>query len=415
MSDIELSIWAAMLGALLTFFGASLADAIRNPTVAAWRALVFIALVGSTAMIMSGWVEHLWQIQQPTWLIPAKVTLGPLSGALALFYLGIWFGNLAQDPWLDNLINWGSFLQCIAAGVLLATVLIWPEHGRTVLVAAFVVNVISVIMALAAAARGVALGDRLAIAMLIACVCLGIMVLGLYAKALGWASSYLLWALTAICSVVYFLVVTVLTIQRNRQRRLITRMSEGIAKSDEITGLPVGGTLLSKIDDAMWRSVRIESECAVLAVWVENLYVFNDALDSSIEHEIRRVFAARIGRAIGFRHTLGLQQARCFAAGISGIRDRERVREKISRLIPILLRPIQVGVMLGRSERYDPKIGVGVIFVGLGHMIDPLNAMDQAQALAKKAMRDPSGMLMQEAQPQADATSKKSLPENQET
>lgn len=411
MSNIELSIWAAMLGALLTFFGAALADALRNPTVAAWRALSFIALVGASSMVMSGWVEHVAQIRQTEWLIPAKVALGPLSGALALFYLGIWFGNLAQDPWLDRLIHWGSFAQCLAAAALLVSVVLWPQHGRLLLIAAFIVNLASVIMALAATARGVALGDRLAMAMVAACVCLGVMVIGLYAKGLGWASSNLLWALTAICTVVYFLVTTVLTIQRNRQRRLIMRMSEGIAKSDEITGLPVGGTLLSKIDDALWRSVRIECECAVMAVWVDNLYVYNDELDSTIEHEIRRVLAARIGRAIGFRHTLGLQQARCFVAGISSISHRERIRDKISDLVPNLQRPIQVGVMLGQSQRYDPEIGIGVIFVGLGHMTDPLSAMDQAQGLAKKALREPSRLLLEEARPLADATTRNPTPD----
>jgi GGDEF domain-containing protein len=100
------------------------------------------------------------------------------------------------------------------------------------------------------------------------------------------------------------------SIMRNRQRRLIVRMSEGIAKTDEITGLPVGGTLLSKIDDALWRSVRIDAECAVMAVWIENLYLYNDVLDTSIEHEIRHVLAAKIRRAIGFRPVLGLQQSR---------------------------------------------------------------------------------------------------------
>ena len=56
----------------------------------------------------------------------------------------------------------------------------------------------------------------------------------------------------------------------------------------------------------------MERECAVMAVWIDNLYVFNDEIDRSIEHEIRHVLTARIHRAVGFRHTLGLQQARCF-------------------------------------------------------------------------------------------------------
>jgi GGDEF domain-containing protein len=408
MSNVELSIWAAMLGALLTFFGAALADALRNPTIAAWRALSYIALTGTSAMIMSGWVEHIAPILQPEWLLPAKITLGPLSGALALFYLGIWFGNLAQDAWLDRLIHWGSTVQCFAAALLLLAVVVWPQYGRVLFVFAFAINIATVIMAIAATARGIALGDRLALPMLVACACLAIMVTGLYTKGLGLASSNLLWAFTAVCAVIYFLVTTVLTIMRNRQLRLIRRMSEGIAKTDEITGLPVGGTLLSKVDDAIWRSVRIETECAVLAVWVDNLFVYNDELDSSIEHEIRHVLAARIHRAIGFRHTLGLQQSRCFIAGVSAISHRQRVTEKTASMIVNLQRTIQVGVLLGQSQNFAPKLGIGLVFVGMGHMTDPLSAMDQAQALAKKALREPTRMLCEEAHPTSYVPSHKS-------
>jgi GGDEF domain-containing protein len=410
MSHIELSIWAAMLGALLTFLGAAVADAIRSPSIAAWRAIGFIVLTGTSAMIMSGWVEHVAALQHSAWLMPAKVTLGPLSGALALLYLGIWFGKLAQDPWLERLISWGSFAQCLAAAALLLTVVIWPAQAHTWLQVAFLVNVGSVVLALSATARGVALGDALAMPMVVACASLGLMVVGLYAKGLAWASSNLLWGLTAFAAAAYFSITTVLTISRNRQRRLIVRMSEGIAKTDEITGLPVGGTLLSKIDDAVWRSVRIDAECAVMAVWIDNLFDYNDVLDASIEHEIRHVLAAKIGRAIGFRHTLGLQQSRCFIAGISVVKDRRRVVSKAVELVANLRKPMQVGVMSGQAQTYEPKLGIGVVFVGAGHMTDPLSAMDHALALAKRALREPERVLSEEANPTSALSSRKPVP-----
>jgi hypothetical protein len=409
MSNIELSIWAAMLGALLVFFGGALTDAIRNPTLAAWRAVGFVLLVGSTSMIMSGWFEYVVQIRQSEWLMPAKVTLGPLSGALALFYLGVWFGKLAQDSWLNRLIVWGSMLQCVSAVALLIAIWIWPEQGHRLLLVAFGVNMIGVVTAFSTAARGVALGDRLAWAMLCACASLGVMVVGLYAKGLNWASSYILWALTALCTAIYFFVTTVLTIERNRQMRLLKRMSEGVAKTDEITGLPVGGTLLSKIDDVIWRSVRIERECVVMAVWIDNLYARHEEQDASVEHEIRHVLAARIHRSIGFRHCLGLQQSRCFMAGISAINDRQRVISTMPDFLSRLLSPIQVGVMLGQPTSFTPKVGVGMIFVGTGHMTDPLSAMDQAVTLAKRALREPSRVLSQEAIPMSSISSRKTL------
>jgi GGDEF domain-containing protein len=263
---------------------------------------------------------------------------------------------------------------------------------------AFAVNVLSAALALSAAARGVALGDQLAAPMLAACVCLGVMVVGLYAKGLGWASSNLLWALTALCASAYLLIAVVLTIMRNRQRRVLLQMSRGIAKNDDVTGLPQGGTLLAKVDDALWRSIRFERECAVVAIWMENLYAFNDMLDVSVEHEIRYILTAKIRRSIGFRHVLGLGQARCFIAAMSAIHRRERVIHQYTALAAELQKPMQVGAMLGQAQTHVPKVGIGMVFVGLGHLSDPLHAMDQALALAKTAGRSALHVAFEEAQ-----------------
>lgn len=410
MSSLELSIWAAMLGALLTFLGSATVEALRNPTLAAWRAVGFIALMGSAATLMSGWFEQVVQFADPSVLLSAKVTLGPLSGALALYYLGIWFGKIAQDPWLDRLIRWGSAFQCLAGVALLLGSLLWPSDARMWLWGAFGVNLLSVVLALSAATRGVSLGDHLAKGMVVACICLGVMVLGLYAKGLGLLSSALVWSLTAVCTSAYFLITTVLSIQRNRQLNLIKRMSEGVAQKDEITGLPVGGLLLSKIDDAVWRSVRMGRECAVLAVWVDNLYAFNDEVDRSIEHEIRHVLTARIHRAVGFRHTLGLIQARCFVSGVSAVSDRNMLMGKLSTLAQHLQRPLQVGLMLGQPQVFEPKIAIGLVWVGVGHLSDPLTAMDQAQSLAQSALRHPQKLLFEDARSAAYIASHRGAP-----
>jgi GGDEF domain-containing protein len=397
-----------MLGALLTFLGSAAVEALRNPTLAAWRAVGFIALMGSAAMLMCGWFEYVVAIADPVLLLPAKVTLGPLSGALALYYLGIWFGKIAQDPWLDRVISWGSVAQCLAALALLVSALVWPDSGHALLWSAFGVNLLSVLLALLAATRGVTLGDQLARGMVVACICLAVMVSGLYAKGVGLQLSPWMWALTAVCTSAYFLITTVLSIQRNRQLNLIKRMSEGIAQKDEITGLPVGGLLLSKMDDALWRSGRLNRECAVLAVWVDNLYVFNDELDRSIEHEIQHVLTARIHRAVGFRHTLGLLQARCFVSAVSAVSERTVLTERIRTLAYKLQQPLQVGVLLGKTQIFEPQIAIGLVWVDARQLVDPLVAMDQAQSLAQKALRTPQRVLFEDAKSAAELASQRS-------
>ncbi len=413
MSDIELTIWAAMMGALTTLLGAALADAYRAGGLAAWRGVGFIAITGVSSMILSGLPEHLAGITDASVLMPAKVAMGPLTGALTVLYLGIWYGAVVQDRFLENLIQWGSLIQCLAALGLLLTALLYPESGRQILKIAFALNLLSVCIGVVCSVRGVQLGDALARYMVLACMFLCAMVVGLYSKSLGFFSSPWVWALTASLTVTYLLITTVLTLQRNRQLRLISKIASGVAKTDEITGLPVGGTLLSKIDDALWRSMRMERECVVMAIWIDNLYVFNNELDASIEHEIRHVLAARIRRAIGFRHTLGLQQARCFVAAISAVNDRERLIAKMRALVPHLQRTLQVGILLGKAQAYTPNISIGLVFVGLGHMADTLHAIDQAQSLAKQAMREDAKLISQEAHPTSYGVSSK-LPQAQQ-
>jgi hypothetical protein len=66
--------------------------------------------------------------------------------------------------------------------------------------------------------------------------------------------------------------------------------------------------------------------------------------------------------------------------------------------------------MSGQAQNYEPSIGIGLVYVGVGHMTDPLSAMDQALALAKRALHEPERVLSEEAHPTSALSSRKSVP-----
>ena len=263
----EIIIWSSMMGALLLLMLVAAIDVLRLGNIAAWRGLSFVVLTGVSSIIMSGLPEYLLGITDERLLLPAKVTMGPLSAALTIYYLGIWFGQGFEDRFLRRLVVYGSsmtLLAAIAMGVWAATT--YDDSPHTLLAISGGINVLSAVIAAAAAVRGTMLGDKLARWLLLASLFLTVLVLGLYSKGMKIDASPWVWAITALCTVGYFLVVTTVTLIRNQSIKRLNRLARGNNLTDEITGLPIGSMLLSKVDDALWRSYRLESESAIVAL-----------------------------------------------------------------------------------------------------------------------------------------------------
>jgi GGDEF domain-containing protein len=385
MSSIEVSIWAAMLGAVLVFLAASVSEAAQHNNLAAWRGLVLVVLTGGSSVLMSGLPEHLAGWSEQPQLSLVKITLTPLSGGLALFYLGHWLGRASDGDESMRIAVWGSVLMCSVAWVLLIWVWFSPQHAALGLQISALTSVGGALMAVAITVRAMLRGDRLAITMVWACVCLTLMVALLYAKGLALSSSNWLWALAACMTAGFFMLSTTASIQRNRQQRYLAKMAAGISQSDEVTGLPVGAHLLSKIDDAIWRSSRASKDSAIIAIWVDNLYELSESLDHSVEQEIRHILTARIRRVLGFQHVLGLQENRCFVIAVSRLSSQLRVMNSSKKLYASLILPMRVGVLLGQAHEFTPSIGIGLIFVNLHSEKRSLDVIDQAQQLARVA------------------------------
>jgi GGDEF domain-containing protein len=386
VNTLEIVIWSAMLGALLTMACVAAADALRTASLPAWRVLAFVALTSCSAMLLTGLPELLLGITDERFLLPAKLVMGTLSGALALSYLGSWLGVAMEDRLLRWLVIGGAGLGLLGTFCLLLAYVAWPAvPAQQWLMVAAGLNLLPAVCALSASVRGVVLGDMLSRWMAVACLSLLVMLAGLYIKTLGWGGNNVLWLLTAMATIAFFLIITTLTLARNMTQKRLQRLARGHATHDETTGLPVGAVLLTKVDDAFWRSARVGRDSAVVALWVNNMYALHDQAGHDVEQEIRVRLTAMLRRAAGFRHVVGLAQVRCFVVVMSVTQGRDQVAKLAERLLMAASRPMQVGSLQGVGFEFVPDVGVGVLHIPTAVHGDVLSALDKAQELAKTA------------------------------
>jgi len=149
-----------------------------------------------------------------------KLSMGPLSGAIALSYLGIWLGGVREDVIVAPHHRLGVRHSALLRGRLgVLAVLASSREFHRLLEATAVINLVSVLLAIVTALRAATMGDPLARWMVLACLCLAGMVSGLYLRSLNIAGFGLgTWIFTAACTVAYFLIVSALVIIRNRQK-----------------------------------------------------------------------------------------------------------------------------------------------------------------------------------------------------
>lgn len=387
-SVAELALWSAMAGVLLTLAVLASIDMVVSRTLPAVRGWVSTVFTSIACLLMCGWLETLWPSLRDIDLMPVKATLGPLCGALALAYLGHWSGMRSDDRLVRLLMGPGA--GSIALGA--AALLVWTLRGgddRDVLMWTAAVNSLAVVMGSVVAVRSVLLGDQLARWMVLACLCLAQMTAGHYAKGLGHEWGLWYWGLTATATVGYFLTVVTMVRLRNREWRRLSRQAQGAMPVADSAGLPRGVQLVQKVDDALWRSARMERPCVIAAVVVPNLYDYGDELPSDPEAEILVTLAARIRQVVGFRNVVGLFHQRCFVLAVSAVQDPHRREVVGSRL----LQELRMAVLLSPDPTvppFQPDVGIGIIDVPAGAQeVDALRVMTQAEHLALEARHTP--------------------------
>lgn len=386
---METVVWSAMLGGLATLAAFALADALLRRSVAAWRAFVFVALTGTACILLTGLAQALFPAVPLRAMHMLQNSMGLLSGALALSYLGLWMGVTAEDRIVRLTIRGGALGLVLAACTMaVLTLMAAPEQWHGLLTATAVINGFSVLLPGIAAARAVVIGDRLARGILAASVLLACMAAGLYARALHFDLGLAAWILTAVCTIAFFMLGTYLGLRRDRVDRRLQRLA-GLARGDDqATGLPKGSVLVSKVDDAFWRSGRHNQECTVICLHMRNLYELAATVGHHVDQQILATLSARVRRAVGFRNVVGLYHPRCFVVVISTDSKTRLVEKTLQRLHYLMAKPLHVTGLDGSNHVFVPRFGIGSLSVNTDHA-DPATAIDQAERLAITALNEP--------------------------
>jgi GGDEF domain-containing protein len=383
MNATELVIWSAMLGGIGTLAVVAIADVVANRTTAAWRGLFFLVLTGGASLVGSGLPEYLWPDSPATLMLVLRCSLGPLSGAIALNYLGLWLGSTAEDTRIGATVVGGSIflaLGAVALGIAASTAS--PSADRDVMAFSAIVSCVGVALMLYVSVRASQLGDPLARWMVVAGLFLAIMVAGLHTYQLnpGYLSPVLL-TLTAFSVVAFFLVVVALTINRNRLYRQLERLAGLSQGTDVTTGLPTGSVLMSKVDDAVWRNARTRDDFAVICLHLRNLYELGEVAGHGVEHQILAAMSARVRRAVGFRCIVGLYHPRCFVVIVSAVKSKSTLTRLEARLQHLVSKPLIVIGVNNAYHAFTPRFGMGTVTSSDG-TVDPAALLDRAEHLA---------------------------------
>lgn len=377
-----------MLGGLLTLGGVAVAYALAARNLNSMRYVVFVVVTGASSLVRTGLLEALFPEFPPELLRWLKVCMGPLSAALVLNYLGIWLGGHDIDPLAHHITRW-------SAGAMLVTALVLgllvgradEQQFLRLLQATAVTTMIAVMLGLLISIRAVVLGDPLARWVVLAGTCLYVEVIGLWARSLHIDGFGLgTWIVTALATVAYFLVGSVVVLKRIRQARELERLSTLHTETDAATGLPTGSMLLAEVAHAFWRTARLKGECTVICLRLNNLYELNDSAGRAVEPQIQAAMAARIHRAAGFRCVVGLFHPRCFVVVISADQRRQFVSLTVSRLRALASQPVPVTGHDGSRQEFWPRLGVGVLTLNPAGA-HPGEAINEAERRALTVVR----------------------------
>jgi GGDEF domain-containing protein len=394
MQTHEIVIWSAMGGVWLMLTTVAAIDAARTMSLPAWIAVSVLTIMGGSVLLMTGLPEHLLGITDEYVLLPVKMVMGPISGAVALHYLGIWLGMTADDKGVGRVLLATALFAALAGVVLLVVHLVTPLSAHQGLSISGLITLLPCVVATLVSVRTALLGDVLARWMALACLCIVVMTFGVYAKALNQQLGNVAWTLVATAAVANFVLTTGLTIVRNVAQKRLQRIARDNTAYDVVTGLPIGSVLLSKVDDAMWRGARMGNDSAVMAIWVDNLYAYHDRASVEIEQELRTRITAIVRQCVGFRNVVGLMQARCYVVTFSSVTDKLSLLRIAQRVLGASHKPMKLGFLIGEAHVHVPQVSVGIVHAPRAADRQSLGVMDNAQRLAQQAMQVPGRVLV---------------------
>jgi GGDEF domain-containing protein len=106
-----------------------------------------------------------------------------------------------------------------------------------------------------------------------------------------------------------------------------------------------------------------------------------------VEQQILSSMTARIRRAVGFRHVVGLYHPRCFVVVISTLPKEQEVERLVLRLRTVLAHPLKVWDVKFATHTFHPRFGIGMARNG-ATTSDSTTLLDSAErnALTQSSM-----------------------------
>lgn len=387
MSPFTLFIWSLLAGAILAI---GLLAAVRaigaSRSKGARRNLLFVTLVGGALVIHTdllpavfGWPSDSAQ----AWM---KLFAGPLVTGITLSNAGSWFAGGRRDRMIGILTRrTGGVLVGVAILLAVAGITRSPQTLQAWLWITAAINMAGVLASVAAGLRGAYLGDPLARLMTGSFVAATVTVAGIYAYSLklpGIGPGAI--TLTVIAALVFIIMTSILVQQRNRDARRLAQLSQVDPSIEPATGMPIGLNLIKLVENEFWRVGRRNGRCAVVCLYLHNLYEPQESLDATAEYQVLVTMAARVSRAMGFRGIAGLYHPRCFAVAVNVEGDHQHPDILQQRLHAYGCEPMTVFRADGNPLRFQPQASFAQVLVE-ARDADAREILARSEAAARSA------------------------------
>jgi GGDEF domain-containing protein len=390
MDALALVMWSMALGVIAALAVARLADLVARPTLSRLRAVAYHGSVFLLVLVLSGVLTH-GRAPASGLLLALQVLAGPLCVGLSNFWISGWL-RAGQRDRLMALVLRASAVLLPLLGLL---ALLLPRAQQ--LPAAAAISLLGGVLTLWLTVRGWLMGDRMALAMALGCLCTLPAIAGLYALAmhlvpLGTAAQALLALSAALSNALTGLVLW----RRDRLAWQPRGRGARVGARDPVTHLASARTLVRRLVVALRRRRRTGRDGALLAVMVFDVERIATQVGNAGVNDMWVALATRLQRQLGVVNPVGRYWDRCFIGLVETIPSLPWLRTLGLKVAVSLRHPIEVRGLGGEQVSVQADIGVGVVHLPSGP-VEVEDILHAAQRLAteartmrsRAAMRDP--------------------------
>ncbi len=368
-------VWSVHLGVLLPLLLGCAAEASFGR--ARWAAESFAYLITAVlfAVCASGMAERFWGISSSPWLGLAPVLTGPISVIVGTYGMRNWLGTKKREWFADASLMTGMSACAISVVLVLAfgkplvgpvplDAMVLGSPATWVDAFALLASTSCLIIVILACVRVAVHGDSRAWQMLAVSVLTApVNVMLMLIVAFRWSAP--LWVLVA-CELMFAVGLMILiraAWKRGRIHVHAVRALDQESGLDPITRLPSGSAMVSAMDKAYNRSLKLEHRPVLIMVRLFNADdIVKDCGDAGLSQVVLATLA-RIRKVVSPADMVGRYYPSCFVVQINGRVTPQYLRGLGLRLASSVRRPVVPRLPPSGFEDDEPietEIGVGI-------------------------------------------------------